>query len=439
MIVLFDILALIVSVCLMITNIKRIRDGSRYIIFFLFWFIFVLPLLLDYIVGEPIYASLSTPGRLFGFTVSAGDEATRIIYDIFIILTQMMILKWRCKITFGHNKGIREQNNNVGTGILFSRKELHLVFFISSIAPLLCVVTGRAMITYTFGWRELSLGQSILDQGNYSLFEKLSYIGVVASAFLLFWNDNEEQRRSNIARSIIAVLFLYSNVCVEGKRSILFFALIMCLMIQIYFPKGRYALIKLALSLAAITVVVVVTSIYVKTTFRGYSSFENLYTTFRVDLFRDDTVKMVIYSFLGKQIDPLLNWPFQSYITQLYSIFPLDILTGFGVIHLPHIGFNVYLSATLAQQSIESGINFMTTSIADELIANFSYFGFLFLGPILVGFARFIDQQSPFEKILWIGAVVLLMIYPLNYIAYYIEAAVIIHIILKRRRRYYNG
>lgn len=395
--------------------------------------------MLDYIIGSPMYLSLSTPSRFHGFVISVNDEATRIIYDLFILTTQLLVLKYRWKFKIVHDDRTSGFEKIGDTGLLFSRKEMSIIFILSIFTPLLCVITGRTMITYTFGWRELSLGHPILEQGNYSLFEKLSYLGVTSSVFLLFWKDDNRRKLSKIVRTFIAIILLYSNVCIEGKRSILFFALIMCFMIQLFFPRGRYATVKLVLSSIVIISVVIFTSIYVKTNFRGYSSFENLYTTFRVDLFRDDTVKMVIYSFLNKELDPLLNWPFQSYITQLYSIFPLDILNGIGVLHLPHIGFNVYLSAALARQSIESGVNFMTTSVADELIANFHIFGMLMLGPFLVEIARFIDKQIPFEKILWIGVVVLLFIYPLNYIAYYVESAIIVHVILKRKGIYRNG
>ena len=433
--IVFDIFTIIISIVLLVSNLHRIRDGSKYIIYYMFWVIYVLPLLLDYIVGEPIYSSLSSPGRMFGFIVSAQDELTRILYDVFLLLTQILLLNWKVKFTFGRRNSV-DYTDRDSEQILFSRREMNIVSLLALVTPLLCLFTGRFWIAYTFGWRELGLGQGVLEQGNYSFFEKLSYLGVTASAFMLFWKNEDERNATKTIRNIFAVILLYSNICIEGKRSIIFFALIMCFMVQLYFDRGKFAILKMIVSLGIIITVVFVTSIFVKTQFRGYSSFENLYTTFRIDLFRDDTVKMVIYSFLHKEMEPLLNWPFQSYITQLYSIFPLDFLSGFGIVKLPRIGFNVYLSSALSRQSIESGINFMTTSLADELIANFHIFGFFMVGPILAIFSSFIDKQSQFEKILMIGAVVLLMIYSLNYIAYYLEAAFIVHLFLKRRRRY---
>ncbi len=439
MYVVIDLMSIVLSVILLISNLKNIKNGNRYIIYYMFWIVYVLPLALDYIVGTPIYDNLSTPNRFFGFSVSYNDEFTRILYDLFIIITQLFILRWRWIFTFGslsrHRGNSFAGQTVVKDEFLFSRGEMYLVIILAMATPLLCFATGKGWIACTFGWRELNLGQAILEQGNYSFYEKLSYLGVTASVFLLLWRDYE---RSSLFtrgfRTILAAALLYSNICIEGKRSILFFALIMCFMFQMYFGREKYALLKTLLSLCVIVAVVILTSVYVKTQFRGYSSFENLYTSFRVDLFRDDTVKMVIYSFTYRELKPLLTWPFQSYITQVYSIFPLDFLSGLGVIQLPRVGFNVYLSSALSKQAIETGVNFMTTSIADELIANFHVFGAFALGPLLVSISRFIDRLSPFEKILWIGGVVLLMLYSLNYIAYYLEAAVIVHLILKRRR-----
>lgn len=441
----FDIFTMIISAYWALVNIKKLKTSTRYMVFYTFFVICIFPLFMDYIIGKPMYELL--PNRYHGFVISYDDSTTRVLYDIFLIISQYIMLKCflRQRFKFVINSRLKQYGRDfTGDNYNYDLRELNRVMqricvCVAIIAPIIAVVGGYTFILFVFGWRDEHLFDYVTASSLYSFMEKFSYLGVTTSLLLMISDYREKRTYRALFYRIISVPLLIMNICIESKRSIVFFCFVMVVVILLY-GKSKDIKVGRIIGIASLlAILMIVLSVMVKTQSRGYSGIMTIYSTLRIDIFRDDTIKMAIYGMLNPNEIKILDYPFQSYLMQIRYFFLMDILAGKGFIPLQGLGFNKYLSAALIGADLSMGYSFMTTSMFDEAIANFGPIGFL-TAPILCTIvARNADKYSGLEKILMVGCIVLGMMYSPNYILFYIEVTVVINLILKYLRRRYRG
>lgn len=437
-----DIFTILLSVYYCIKYIKKLQTSSRFIIYYVFVFIYVVPLFLDYIVGLPDYMEwYNASVKYAGFVDSYNDPAVRILYDLFLIITQYFILHVGRTIRFTIGSYRKDKNDFIETensfdGVISQKLALGSLF-VSAIPPLLCILMRYPYIMIMWGWRDMQVFSSVASSPYYSTIEKLTYISIVVLICLILMQGIENESQVHVIfYKLFAIVLLFANLCIESKRSILFFAVIIFLVIKIY-GWGKTFSIKKYLILCVVGIgIIVFYSVYVKMTLRGYNSMSSVYTNLRVDMFRDDTVKLVIKSLIDPSKKSVLDYPFQSYLTQIGFIFPLDFIIGWMQIKVPVVGFNTYLTSALSGSSIESGERWMTTSIGDELLANFGFLGYILLPIVLLYLVKQIDRTTGIVQIFWIGGIVLMMMYSFNYVVYYLEFALILMRLAKSNRKY---
>lgn len=429
-----EVATIVFSIATAIKCYKKYEGTGRLIVYLLFFFTCILPLCMDYVIGLPDYTLYNVGGRYNGFIRSFNDPTTRIIYCIFLILLQCIITT---NIRFVV-KGSSESNNNslihqemYGFEREFEKGNLTrtmriAAIFVAVLPVIIVVLSGSTNILFAIGWRDYHLYDSVALEGWYSYAEKISYISATSAVLLILMRYDSSKWSLNLYR-IIALPLLYMNICIESKRSILFFVLIIAFTVLMY---GREIKLKnLVLVGVGALVLVVVYSVYIKTTARYYEGFEALYTTLRIDVFRDDRIKMAIYSIMNPDEIHILDFPFQSYIYQLKYLFFIDILVGkFGMPFFPAIGYNRFFSSALIGANLDSGYSYMTTSLFDEAISNFGFLGFLTSALLCRYVGNLIDKVSKFEKTFLVGVMVLAMMYSPNYILLYIEFTVVLHL-----------
>lgn len=434
-----DIITLIISSYCAIRNIKKINYSTRYIVYYTFFVICIVPLYLDYFIGKPMYNLLNSD-RYGGFILSYDEFNTRILYDIFLLITQFILLKccWvqRIRFVFGNHKASLSENKlNIRKMKALNFKMQSICLIIASVAPVITIIMGYSVILFIFGWRDQHLFNYITESSIYSMIEKISYLGVTTSLILLLSDYEETKTIKDCFFRIISILLLVMNICIEAKRSILFFAFIMAIVILIYGKKRAIKVQWIVMITVLLAILVIYVSVSVKTQSRGYSGMEIIYTTLRIDFFRDDTIKMAIYGMLYPKEIKILEYPFQSYIMQIRYLFILDILAGKGFLPLKGIGYNRFFTCALKGVSVDAGFSYMTTSMFDEAIANFGLIGFFIIPIVCAIISRNADKKSGFEQILVIGCIVLAMMYSLNYIVFFIEGTIVVSLILKLRNK----
>ncbi|MFS0864571.1 O-antigen polymerase [Fredinandcohnia sp. 179-A 10B2 NHS] len=427
MLEIYEVCVIIISIILAINSIKKTVkvDKTIYLVHLLFFFVFVLPLIMDYVFGFPSYSSL-----FYGFNISYNDAPTRYVYATYILLSQIiMLIVGNNRFRFS-NKKYRSMHdlprvNNIKNLHSSSNSMSDFLMFGASIITVVLVVVFPMSkeILWNFGWRDL--GVSIVGQKYYSTVEKLSYISIVSAIIFLF----KKQRK--IITKVFFITIITMSICVQAKRSIIFFAGVLIISYLLFNTKmSNRKWIYLLGTFIIITFLLY--SIYVKITYRDYIGFESIYTTLRIDFFRDDTVKMVIHSLLYPNTWQVLEYPGQSIITQIGSLFPLQFL------HVPSMGYNSYLTSALIGVPVEKSINWMTTSIFDEMIANFGFLGFWIAPTILGIFAKIADRQNNRLIPITIAVIMLLMMYSPSYIMWFIQfwlLIVIVERVFRAKRR----
>ncbi|HBI93265.1 MAG TPA: hypothetical protein DDY58_13085 [Terrisporobacter glycolicus] len=419
MLQIYEITVIILSIIIAIYSVKKSKRSNKsiYFIYLVFWFIYVLPLMCDLIIGKPNYGA-----RFNGFRLSYDDEYTRFFYATYILVVQFIMLivgnkKYviiKSKVKYKNDR-LKEIKN---TEYKDNRIIENILLFFSILTVLLVIIFPVSKyILLDMSWRDS--GKIIEGLNYYSTIERFSYISIVSCIICLF------NKKYSMLLKVVLLIVLYMTICSESKRSIIFFAGVILIAYMIY--NTEYKKRKNIYLLAYLGVIAAIMySVYIKLEFRGYVNSSQLYTTMRIDFGRDDTVKLVIYSLLNPNKMKILDYPGQSIICQIGTIFPLQLL---GV---KSIGYNAFLTAALIGQPVERSINWMTTSILDETIANYGFWGF-WIAPVIIGLMARVTDKLTREMIpITIGAIVLLLMYPISYIMWYLQFWLILMLIAQK-------
>ncbi len=387
--------------------------------------------MLDVFYEKPDY-SLSTT---YGFSVSTTDGTTRIFYDFLLIYSQYIFFHFtpqkisdNCKI---HNE---YDDENTWRTIKQVKINKNILYFFALLPTILAfLLRFNHLILYTPLWRE----NVTFNMKNFSMLDKTSYIGVVSSVILFFSTDIK--RYIGVHR-IFAVMCLYINMCIEGKRSIIFFTII-CFVLAVIIKdneeettkelKKRTTYFKPLMLLGIISIMlyfVVLFTVFVKTNSRGYDldDFERLYTTIRIDFFRESRIMMELFSLNNPELMSIVKI-FGATIIQLpLFLFPVDFISSYFLKYSP-VTYTSYLSAALIDYQFPSDVDaFMTPSIWGEIISNFNWLGVIFSPFFFVIFERITEKNKfPYNYILIVCFIAVNM-YSLAYMSYLLEFAIII-------------
>lgn len=326
---------------------------------------YICPLCIDYFFARPDYL----PDRLVGFRNSSHNELTRCIYDIIIIISQFVFLKYIYTLS----------DCRVNSSSRLSNRLLYKMSICGMLLPifLTLLITHDISYLYSYQWREI--GYKFIPD-NYSYIEKSSYIGVSSCIILLF-----STYRKNKIIKLVAILCLLMTICAEGKRAIIFFTLVNIAVLFFY----RYLIntssnIKASKILVIFLISLVAVDLMIEMTFtvkieRGYSDdISELVETTRIDFLRDDRARMAIFSEIYPERMKTLDYYGQTMINNLTNIFPIDAIIGFTGGKVDDT-YQYYTTKALVGSDVDRDFAFMTPSIFAEFISNFG----IILGSIL--------------------------------------------------------
>lgn len=432
--IVIDFTAVSLSIILLIVSLKRLNKAfsCRLFYYWFFWLIFVLPILLDYLIGYPSYEYYGH--RMWGFIQSYNDAETRILYAFFVIFIQLVILYHKPIIRIKRKNSNTDidtyvYNQDINKFVLPKKMEIILVI-VSIIAPILCILLKKPQVIFQFGWREAGKFTEITKRGFFSIIEEWSYLGVLSSLILLMF-DRKKKTAYNRFLKLLALLLLYFNLSIESKRSIIMFFLIMAVYIFLLKNKKKN-MFQMVFTLMIFTSVALAISLYVKVVSRGYVGFDALYTTTRIDVFRDDTVKLVLYSLFNEKKIKVLSYPFESYIMQIGYLLFISLLSAVSSINIKRRGYDFYITAAVMGTGTFTD-KWMTSSMYDEAIANFGLLGIIIIGLFLSYYLKYIDRLPKFESILWLSFLILYTMYSLDYIIIFGEVMIFIHLFMRVR------
>lgn len=421
LVTIFDAVTFIVLTFMSISCLKKLLHSQRliYFVLLLFYVLYVLPVGIDVFITYPSY---NTWKQFEGFYVSYNDVMTRIIYDTWLLFTFYVMKRYR-RVVIGNRRSNKLKylvtDNNVGNSLIVNRNLRRLLLLIA-IAPVLAVVifkipTGILYIPLWLDNNIFSFSGTRLEPIYYYL-QKLSYISIVA-AFLYMVNIEEKKKLQKLSMLIL----IYMLTCVEAKRAIYAVVVVMFISYFLYNTNRQKKYLVMIGSTVILMGLLLFTTEYM-VQHRVYAidyTPINTYTQIKMDFFRDDRVKFVIYKHL--QLENVIDFPFQSYITQICSLFPLEF-----IFYRYITGYNKFFTASLLGVEVGAVSGWVTTSFFDEIIANLGILGMI-IGPmIIMGICNYTDECSTRMKTISIVGITLLFMLNLSYIMWYLEFWVIV-------------
>lgn len=366
----YDYITAIISLLLFLFNVKKILKDTRYVIYCIFFAFYVFPLVLDCFVMVPRYIDAHR-----GFAYGQMDLPTRAIYDVLILLLQLFLLYFKKE-----KKSIFSSSFET-ISIEYSKSLKILLIINLLIGPIIALINHYPIeLFFVLQAREgMRTIWGTLDLNGYTYVEMLTYNAVVSGLLLIFDNIKKTHELPNM---VFYILLLYINLCLEGKRAILFFTALVVFLIFLLHPDKQQISTKKAKQkknrkfylIIIIAIIVVICSIgftiYVNMTSRGMSvvDFDIIYVVTRVDFLRDDRVRMAIFSFLHPERQKILDYPMQSILVWPFTIVPLDYFVRNFIAKF--YTYSDYISAVLRNTPVESTTSFMTPTIYAELISN---------------------------------------------------------------------
>lgn len=435
MVVFVDILTIIFTIIVICKNCKKFTNSALYLIYFTFVILYILPILLDYTVGFNEYIP-----ECKGLGVSRKDIVTSLIYDLFVIYVQIVLIINRNK-KFSYSDNFKHSLTLGGSNI---PPKIYKYLVVGTLAaPFWMIINSASHLLFFFQWRELR----IIDlPTGYPVAECLSYIGISCSIFLIFKN-NKSNRLLVLFQRIVYILLLYMNICIEGKRAVLFFALcniVIVVLFQYYFNK-KLSIGQKMLFRKGGSIIVILFSIYmISSTFETHANRGgegNKITNARVDFLRDDRVRMSIYAELNPSQMQITKHALQTLPDDLLSFFPLNFLKS--RINRDFVMYQTRFTCAMSGENtsnisddLKENYSFMTVSFLAEVISNLGVFlGLICIPFILLWFVNLINHYPSPINILIFNSFFLLNLFDFSYVSYYIQLTLILMIIYKRNKK----
>ena len=376
MIKIIKIITILISSYIYLKMFKNfINKRNQNIIFILttfFYIFFIQPLILDIIIGYPSYKSLN-----YGFIVSYNKLWIEVIYNIFVIFNMLIFNHY-----FKKNKFLLEVN------LLESKKNsffIFIIFCLTTILATLFIKLDSDTINKIFSYQTRYLSKT-------GILEFVSSNAGIFSLIILGCLLMEKDSKSFMLKSLVFLPYIILLVLVNGKKSVVFITLTLYIIIifinKIIKSKGLF--IIFAISVVSFLMIYLI--YYLNNVDASLkTSFAEKYTSYRIELCRDDRVKYAIYNELYEE-QKILDYRGQTILFYFTFFIRRSHWTSKPY---PYAIYFTKSMIGLTGETIPLGWS-MTTTIYDELISNFGLFTLL-ITPILL--ARFcISSMKNYEK-----------------------------------------
>ncbi len=428
-----DIITFLVASFWLMKNIKKIGKDSRFVVGALIYVFYVLPIGLDWFYEFADYTYF--PDR-YGFIWPRKDFLTNFLYNALMLVTLYCVLY----------KNTQANKVTIKSNVM-SDKKFTILLYMGMVFPVFSVVflLHEPNMLFAFQWREMGVFN---DQGTYSTIERFTYIGI-SCALLLFFKKTNKNFIYSLLLKLIAIAFVIMNVCIQGKRAILFYAIIN-LMLLFYFQleswrkEGKNIKIRLIpivlLAIYGFVFMVSFTS-FVKAG-RGYEEgTAKMYTITRIDMFRDDRVRMAIYYSIYSKFDgnvpSILSYPGQSFISDFMSFIPLNyIAESMGIRDVKYqTRFTHALIGKDPNKKLDKDESWMTVTAFAEIISNVEVLlAFLLIPFLCLWTSKMIDKYVYPNNALILSSFVLLQLFDFTYVSVFIEFTIILCYLASRKK-----
>lgn len=373
----FDFVIIITSCFPLYLSLKFIFQqllSSSIILYPVFFVFFSLQSLFNIFMGKPEY-----PSKFYNLSVAYDSELVSLIYFLTILILNIFFF-----VTINYSKKI--QLTIVDKQYTVIRAILYLLSFSGII---LVLFSPDPSIYISYGEVRKYIGESTyLYHGLVAQFTLISAVSVIA---IRISYAGKIPSVYNIILIVILLLDMYLN----AKRLVFIFLPVYFFVEYFFSTLNQKPKYKILLSCLCFVFLYSYYSVNVKHLDRTLSSQES-YLYQRLEFGRDDILKFVINKKLVEGKD-IVEYPGQTVIGAFAIYLPREFVVSFYDKPYP---YGQYLTSSLVYNELGAGLHgwTMTTSIIDEFIANFGWFGLFLLLVFYYKFFKYTDNLSSNEQ-----------------------------------------
>ncbi|ERK32244.1 O-antigen polymerase [Clostridium intestinale] len=368
-----------------------------HIIFYVFEIFFVIPIILNLLLGQMDIKSL-------GYMFIANDKQVDLIYDIFTLLESIVFYLQIKK----HNK----RNERLNLDFILEIKNaldkfnvniiMFLVLIVGTLTPLFAALISPNPSLYFYNFaafyrREIFTSIESLDFHNSTMRTAL-YIAFLSISILWLLCKKNRGIIKIYLSAMIVTLTLFS-----GKRTLGLLLVALVTVIELIYYKKKNQIGTILFSGIIMAGYFIFYQMIVRKTVGGGVS--SAYEMYVIYFSRALDMKFVIYSILHSDTIQILDFTGQSYLFNLLFFIPRSIW-----INKPY-PYGVYYTAAWTGQ-LESNITYRyTVSYFGEAAANFGWVGVIFATLAYLKFVKYVDKfENPIIRIFGFYLIVYLMI-----------------------------
>lgn len=319
-----------------------------------------LPLLADLVFGRPEYS------RFPGFSLVSRDSATHTVYCAYV--AAVPLLWWR----IGRGRFPRDARTQPTTSARTSSLVLLISLTIGLLSPVVAVLLSPRPSHYaSYG---AVLDEAFRSSEGWDFHHWVTLTSLIAS--VCFAGILASSRRITLLRVITLTPLQLFAIWANGKRSIV--AITLFLVGYVLWERGVLRGYRLVTAALLATATFLCFSVVYQSELRGFGAGSRrtaeVMERVRVDFGRDDVLKLAIFAELNPEQLTILDHRGQSVLFSLGMYVPRSLWSEKP---FPYAQY-VTSSALLVPPRLHGwGV---TTSVLDEAIANFGWFGML-IGP----------------------------------------------------------
>lgn len=372
---------------------KKSRDVAFYALA-LFDAVYVLPLLVELVLGKAPVSS-----TYVGFVLSVNDEITEILYGGFVIIVESFFFLFLKK-----SKPFSMPIATIASNIQNRLSKNAVVVFLSVLflfAPLALILFSPNPSIYLFDLGAFDMEKAMVSVVDIvyrkvvhlDVFTTLAFVSVVILKIV----DKNNKPLYKTLRILGIVIVAIAN----GKRTLVTFLIIVLTVLDfLYGKKKKYLFFNVTVACVCLASFFV-TYAYVS---GKYELNTNWYSVISEYFFRNNSVKVAIYSTINPDKLHILDYPGQTLLFDVFFFIPRQIWAS-----KPFPFPDYYTSAILGFSNLTTfGWNFQTNIYA-EFVANLGLCSFLIVPILLLCMCKKVNNSKGVLEYL-LGAVFILFI-----------------------------
>lgn len=371
------ILLFVVFSRLLVITFRKFKDGYFSVAMPAVAVMFVFlcfPIVLDYTIGRPNFIGFA------GFYQAMLSKPAAIYYNLYIIFVGLIFTRYIRKSKEKQFVVTPSYTNYISSQIYNRRYLLWIVMLL----PIIAVAFSYHPSEY-LDYKAIQLDHSIKFKDTHVFVSKATLLSAIAGSLLIYYLKRGKLS-SILPKYILYAVLLFIAFWVDGKRGIWVKYAFNLLVFGWLLGKLKPGPL-LRRALIIIVVLINMVLLYGKDFAEDVATSRDIYSSFRINMGRDQTIKFTMYrEFVENK--PILEYRGQSFLFDAFFYVPRAIWSK-----KPYPYAVYFVTSVLNYPPEPIGWSF-TTCILEEFISNFGIIGIL-LAPLFLLWICKVGDRSP--------------------------------------------